>query len=491
MSEKRHFSIYSKRHVIGDSNKYSILFHALEQAENYDEQELKKTVAAAGYKADFIKADQHYLYRLLLRSLSEFHSGKSANLRVKQLLTEIEILYDKALFLQCLKEIQKAIAICTQYELFDLLQNLYYWERKISLQNLPGSRKEKQILQSMEELNKVSANLIAYTQLYTEAVAHRSRIIAVRNPQAFRAFGKWLKQKKLTNENEALSVNAKIRFHQVHAMWHNVSADRKNELICNRKIIALMDSSVRIREEYPIDYVNVYSRILSIVKEYKPELFEKELAHFRSIKPHPNSISGMQMKAQIFNFSYMMQLSMLIGKSDFEKAAILTAELESGLENYAQLIPLSSRLTLLYELAYVYYATGDVRQSKKKLNLIFTGFDPALRPEIYNFARLLNLLVHYDLKNYSLISSEAGSVSYYFRKKSLEYKTENLILKFFRNPDIFRKAGKNDFIQLREKLDKIKLTGMEKLAMKYFDFSLWAESKIQRKTMMQIRKINS
>jgi len=486
MNEKRYFSIYSRKHVIGERNKYGVIFEVLRELTTFDELVLKKEVRKQGFDTRYIKADQHYLYQLILRSLREFHVGKSANLRVKELLIDIEILQGKGMFSSCLKVITSALRICRDFEFFDLGLQVLYWERKIALLGVAGARKENQILVEMNELTRLQSNIIHFTVLHEQAGKLRQRAVALRTKQAVDALKEFMKQKALESITSAGSVNAQIRYYQIHALWKNVTGDKRGELDVNQKIIELMDEQGPFSSEYPLDYVSIRSRILAITKDVNPAKFAGELQSFRSIEAPEGHLSAARLKAQVFNFSYMMQLSMLIGKSDFKEASLLFADVEEGYANYESMLPETSKITLLYMLSYIAYAQSNLKLARKKLNSLLNNFDKTVRPEIWNFARLLNVLIHFDENNTDSIKSEVASIAYYFKKQALTYRTETAVLKFLSRTTKLHKMSIDELRKLSEKLESLQAEGLESKANVFFDFRLWVKSKIEKKTMAEV-----
>lgn len=487
MNEKRYFSIYSRKHVIGERNKYGVIFDILQDLPVYDETQLKEEVRKQGFDTRYIKADQHYLYQLILRSLREFHVGKSANLRVKELLIDIEILQSKGMFTACLKVIASAKRICDQYELFDLALQVLYWERKIALLGTAGARKESQILADMKKTNAFQENLLDFTVLHEQAGKLRQKAVALRTKEALDQFKLFMKQKDLVNIDSAKTFNAKIRFHQIHAMWKNVTGDKAGELEENRKIIAVMDNHGPFSAEYPLDYVSIQSRILAITKDVHPEKFATELQSFRSIQAPEGHLSAARVKAQVFNFSYMMQMSMLFGKSDFKEASLLFDDVEEGYSLYGDMLPETSKITLLYMLSYIAFAKGNLKLARKKVNTLLNNFEKTVRPEIWNFARLLNVLIHFDEKNTDTIKSEVASIAYYFKKQGLTYRTETEVLKFLSRTNKLHKVNADEWKRLSQKLESLQTEGLESKANVFFDFRLWVKSKLEKRTMAEVK----
>src|SRR5262245_6498315 len=119
-TEKRYFKIYASKHIIGDQNKYVLLFDAIDQQAQstvgeYDEDKIK----ALFKKEKFIRqihVAKNYLYHMILKSLHVYQSHASAEAELKELLHYEEILFAKQLYSQCPKVLKKAKKLAVKYE---------------------------------------------------------------------------------------------------------------------------------------------------------------------------------------------------------------------------------------------------------------------------------------------------------------------------------------------------------------------------------------
>src|SRR4051812_12516203 len=100
-NEKGYFKKYTSKHVVGDENKYISLFDRIDHSKQFNERELKKEIP-------HLPSDKNYLYKLIIRSLNEFHHGSSIDHELREILNAVEILFAKALYPQCEKLLNKA-----------------------------------------------------------------------------------------------------------------------------------------------------------------------------------------------------------------------------------------------------------------------------------------------------------------------------------------------------------------------------------------------
>jgi hypothetical protein len=271
-------------------------------------------------------------------------------------------------------------------------------------------------------------------------------------------------------------------------MWFYVHKNQEAELAENRKIIGIYNHHQQFREEYPLDYLAIYSRILSITKSFAAAQFANELREFRSFEPPYHSIHYDQVKANIFVQSYMIELSQLLNSKQFATAGKLLPELRTGLKYHQRFISPVATLSLQFISAYTSFSIGDYIGARSAVNDLLNQFDGGIRPDIYNFARLLNLMIHLELRNYSNIKSSYESVDYYFKKNKKLFKTENLILKFFSNPKNYMNYSKKQLLELQEQLEKIKELKIEQFALNYIDFFTWITARLEKIPMAQVKQ---
>ena len=103
--EKRNFKLYVTRNAATDDLKIIQLFDALDHADVYDEESiLKKHPSIQKQQLSNLKA---HLYRQILSSLRLIRIDQSIDIQLHEQLDYARILYNKGLYLQSLKLLQK------------------------------------------------------------------------------------------------------------------------------------------------------------------------------------------------------------------------------------------------------------------------------------------------------------------------------------------------------------------------------------------------
>src|SRR5438105_4276010 len=97
MQEKRHFKIFAKSsYTRQGENNYIRLFDAVGKQKKYNEKKIKEKF----HRETFIKhyaSEKKYLYAMIQRSLRNYHSETNADVKIKELLIDAEVLFEKNL----------------------------------------------------------------------------------------------------------------------------------------------------------------------------------------------------------------------------------------------------------------------------------------------------------------------------------------------------------------------------------------------------------
>ena len=129
-SEKRHFKIYVSRQR--GSRNYLKLFDAIEAQKYYSEPLIKSKFSNESF-INQLHVTKNYLYKLILKSLRNYHSGLSKDSELKNMLLNAEILYSKEKFSLCEGELNRAENTARRYEKLSILMQILSLKKKLLL----------------------------------------------------------------------------------------------------------------------------------------------------------------------------------------------------------------------------------------------------------------------------------------------------------------------------------------------------------------------
>lgn len=462
-----------------------ILFELIEKQREYNESEIRdKSIFSDNNKFAVAK---NYLYHFILESLEVFYKNNPIH-KTKSLLNSVEILSNKGLDEQAYKTLLKAKKLAQKFELKTELLEITNWEIKF----LMNKNQSKEIFMQIQNLHTNFNSTI--NRLKTEAETIYTYNY-VRNKHLI--IGMVRAEEELTELKE-LVLNIKIDKKQKYdnnfithyyqwfaaSIYHFTNNDFKTCYKYALQIEELWRKNQHQIELHPNLYLNFLSRKM---------LFEDRLSLKEKIY---NTISeGQKTIAHKYNFDmktksvfYIFVLGMYMQLADYKKCLSTINDIESFKKTLANKSFLDSEEQLYTVTASdVYFEIGDYKKANSYLNTIF---DKKLRyrEDIYCFAHVKSILVHFEQKNYELLPYKIKSTLAFLRKQKRLHKTEWLILNFIRNEiktgnDITKKA----YQQLKMQLEEILKDSFEKNILNYFDFSTWIDSKISRKSFQEIK----
>ena len=140
-SEKRNFKLYIKRNSAKEDLKIIQLFDALDKLQEYDEKLLLKKLP--GIEKPQLSNLKPHLYKQVLASLRLLKSDESIELQLNEQLDYARILYNKGLYLQSLKILDKVKEHAVKYNQDTFLIQVISLEKKIETLHITRSMQDR------------------------------------------------------------------------------------------------------------------------------------------------------------------------------------------------------------------------------------------------------------------------------------------------------------------------------------------------------------
>lgn len=490
-SEKRYFKLSSSLQS-GEKN-YMKLFDAVECQSEYDEDALKNKFV----KETFIKhlpSEKNHLYNLILKSLRGFYSDHSAAAILQEQLRNIELLFDKALYKECAKIIRKAKKMAYDYEKYYFLLDLIDWEKILVEEEYLRGKFDKDLTKLLEEesecLEKLR-NLAEYQMLYSKInYAFRTGGYA-RSDQEQVIVDEIANYHLIKGKNTALSTKATTACYYIKGLCATTERNLDESYTNFRKVVAIMEANPLIMRELPKRYVKALNNVMFAYMDYGD--WDNCFAMIDKMKDlvKQKGFESIDVQLKLFTFPHNAELLACINKGDFDKAiSDVIPTIIKGIDKYDGKINNEEVMLFYYNISRAYFGGGDYKNALRYINLVLNDSEAGLREDVYTFARLVNLIIHYELGNYDLLDYTIKSTKRFVAKSRKNYKFENVFLKDFKkllknkDSDAMQKLYK-DF---RSELVDVLKDPYEKAADEYFDFLSWLDCKIENDTYQRVVK---
>jgi len=474
-SEKRHFKLFTSFHA-GDK-KYVQLFDAMDKLKEYDEKKLKQLFEGERFLIQFSVA-KNYLYKLIMKSLGMFQCGKTRSSELRDLLDQVEVLYKKGLYEQATKLLEKAKNIAIRYEKNTLLADILRWER-IMYRLLRNGEKLKTLPQEFSEVIRKLKNTNDYQDIETQLWLLFGKKGKVRTSTDRKEFDHLHRHKLLNNESLALTTESKWFYYNAQVLYYRVTGNYEKAYLPGQKLVELIESVPGMKQEEINTYVSSIGNFIIVLMELRKT--DECLSTIKKLRAlgADKSVSGYSnILPRIFTNSYVQELDLYIVTGDYANAEKIIPAIEQGLVKHQAEITQYEKMTFYYLISNTYLSTGKFRKALHWLNKVMDG--AAIRPDYQPMARMLNMIIHFELKNTDILDYVIKSTYRFLKKKEKLFKFEMILL------DSIKKLPRIDtdkqlaelFKDLRKNLSALRNDPYEKMALEYFDLIAWLDQKV-------------
>jgi hypothetical protein len=485
-SEKRYFKIFSAMHARGDNNLYCRLFDAIAKQDEYDESAIREQFKNEKFLNQMHVA-KNYLYNTILKSLRLYNSEKTKTSELAELLKDVQTLYDKSLYKQCRKILDRAKKIAASYQKHVQLLEILDWEKSLARANAYSDLEEKQLMEYYKQQKDITdylTNINDYWKLTMKLFLQRKKYGDIRDKDQLKKFNEIIRDPLLKSEDKALTFTSKTFYYNIKGLYYLTNKDNEKLLIHCHKLVELLEANPLLMKQD--NYIAALNNLLLIQIE-----MEKYEEAFITIKKLRNIDSkSVTVQARIFLASYETELSLYLKTGEFDKGLKLVGQIEEGLEKYREKINKEAEALFSYNIAYLFFGMGNYDKSLEWIIKIINDKELNIREDIQCFARILNLLIHYELNNYDLIEYIMKSTRRYLSNKNKFNKFELSALMYIRKLISVKTNDDKMFIfsEWKKELHSIFDDILEIRAFEYFDFISWIESKTLKKSFPEVVK---
>jgi len=486
-SEKRNFKLYITRNSSNDNLKIIQLFDALDKMSVYDEAVLlKKNPSIKKQQLSNIKA---HLYRQVLASLRLLSSDNNIDIHLHEQLDYARILYNKGLYHQSLKILERLKEVAQLYHQDSFLIQIISLEKKIETLHITRSMQNRADRLSLEA-NEVNEKRRTITQLSNLALQLYSWYIQnghARNEADETAVKEFFKQQLPTDAFSLKGFYERLYLHQCYCWYAFIRQDFIMYYRHTKKWVDLFQDDKRMISIEPAHYIKGMHNLLNAhfdLRNYRE--FEKTLQQLEEFSRSEVAAQVQNNKIQTFVYLTTAKINRHFMKGSFSEGLQLVPFIEEKLSEYELYLDRHRILVFYYKIASLYFGSGDYETSIDYLQKII-NWKVDLRIDLQCYSRLLHLLAHYELGNHELMEPLTKSVYRFMAKMENLTVVEEEMFRFLRqNFRLSAKQMKPQFELLLHKIKKFEKSRFEARSFAYLDIISWLESKAYDKPMARI-----
>lgn len=486
-AEKRSFKLYATRNSSSlEELKFLLLFDFIDKSSKYsDSAALEKIPSIKKVQLSNIKA---HLYKQLLTSLRLQNTSKHGEIEVRELIDFAVVLYTKGFYHQSLKQLDKAkqLAVRRKYTILSL--EIVEFEKFIESQYITRSLDSRagDLTELSTELEKHVSLAVYFSNVSLQLYGLYLKVGFVRDEKETVFVQQFFQSKMIPYNIMELGFEEKMHLYNAH-VWYNYFI--QDFVMCYKYAKQWVDlfieepAMIETRKEM---YLKGQHNLLGALFNLRNfSRFNKALAHLESESELMKENDNVEMLYLMYLHTNRINKFYLVGK--FTEGLAIVPEINAFIAKFSAKLDDHRVIVLYYKIACLYFGSGDNKMAIKYLNQVIQFKEQSLREDIQCFARILNLIAHFELGNDLLVEYQIKSV-YRFLMKIGDLKgVQKEIFNFLRQlPFVSAIELEKAFQILHTKLVKLAQDPYEKRPFLYLDIISWLECKLSKKSVQEV-----
>ena len=488
-SEKRQFKLYVGRLDVNSDSKFLNLFNVLDKAKSYNEKDILKTDVVKKQQLANVKA---HLYKQILISLRLNPSHQNVRSQIREQLDFASILYHKGLYKQSLKILDKAKEVAIQFEEKNVAYEIVELEKVIEAQFITRSiatRADELSVQAKElsQLNVIASKLSNLSlQLYSIIL----KFGYIKNEDESQKLKQYFEDRLPIFEFKTLGFREKLWLFKAHLWYSFLLQDFLNCYKYASKWVDLFYEHPAMVNLNPVFFLKGNNYLLESMffLQNKPK-FQKTLRDLELTIADSNFPKDENVQTLVFLYINFHKINQHFIDGSFHEGLGLIPKIEYELKTYSSRIDEHHKMIFYYKFASLQFGAGNNKKCIFYLDKIISNKTLAMREDLLCFARVLNLVAHYEAGlDYHLETLLRSTYKFLIKMNDL-HEVQKEMIKFIRGlQDIYPQDLKEAFKDLHKKLKIYEDHPYERRAFLYLDIISWLESKIENEPVAEIIK---
>ncbi len=486
-SEKRQFKLYVGRLGVNTDAKFLALFNLLDKLKTYDEAQILSSGIVKKAQLSNLKA---HLYKQILISLRLNPVNQNIRVQIREQLDFATILYQKGLYKQSLKLLDKAKNMAIENEEKNVAYEIVELEKIIETQYITRSIPDR-----AEELAKQAKDLSDHN-LMTSKLSNLSlqlygmmlKVGYVRNDEDLRNVKDYFDTHLPSFKLEDLGFREKLWLYKAHLWYSFLTQDFLSSYKYSSKWVDLFHEQEEMISLNPVFYLKGNHYLLESLFFVKyGSQFKETLQRLETTVSGPNFPKNDNIASLSFLYVNSNKLNLHFLEGTFDKGLYLVNIIEYGIKKHADRIDQHHVMLLYYKIACLYFGNGDNKNCIAYLKKIINNKQLKMREDLMCFARVLSLVAHYEAgMDYHLEIQLKSTYKFLLKMNDLQA-VQHEMIKFLRGlGDIYPTELKGEFQKLYNELKKYEDHPYEKRAFLYLDILSWLESHLQNRPVAEI-----
>lgn len=494
-SEKRFFKLEASKYARLGNNDYMRLYDAIESQPVYDEDKIKAQLQDTPIGRRYASV-KNYLYKLLIKTLTAYHSDRTVELQIHQLLQQVEVLFGKGLYRQSAKILQSAKKLAIKYHKVHQLLLIHQWEYQCA----STQSNFRSIMDMFDEVLVQEHQTLLTTQrhndylnLHVRTFRHLFEHGLPRSAEEGEFYKTTLQHPLLQSEQTAITPQTKNWFYAIKSVCYHALGWQDKALESNLHRVDIFNQYPEYREVEAMEYVKTLHNVLQVLMTkndlVRCKIYIKQAQAF--YKDCADKLTQLA-SGMCYYTIHLFTIRIYAMQGEFDKIA---AWCDIHGATYEEMLQAPERdkiiFTIPLQLASAYFILGNYETSLHWVRLVLNDNTHTVRRDVLGFTRILHLLIQYELNNTDILESYIQSTQRYLQeygKKMTQF--ERIFLKLTRKLLSQPKWSSSYMKMFQRACDDLnrcmEQEGVEQTFVRQFHLNAWLESKLQKRPMLEI-----
>lgn len=487
-SEKRNFKLYVNRFHSNYDKKFIQLFDAIEKINVYNDEKI--LLKAPGIHKSQLSNLKAHLYKQLLLCLRLNSINSDHDIYLREQIDYAKILYNKGLYTQSLKIIDKAKAMAREFEKNILLLEILEFEKLIEGQYITHSIENK-AEELSNETNATTKKIIGTNQFSNLSIKLYGLFLKVghvRNQKDFHFVNAFFKSSLPTYKIPELSFYEKLYLFQSF-VWHSYMT--QDFLLCYKyasKWVELFNRHPNlISTQVDLYLKGIHNLLASLFMIDHKAKFDLTLKQLKALEKKDFISASDNNLVLFFQYRYLNEINHHFMRGTFSEGIKIVPEIEREMTYFQNKLDHHRVMNFYYKIGCMFFGAGNNDMAIKYLAKVINNKDLSIRSDLQCFARILNLIAYYELGDVEMLEYQVKSVFRFLSKIQEMNLVQKHIMSFLRRSfNLNAQEIKKEFIKLRANLIKLQNHPYEKRAFLYLDIISWLTCKIEKRTIQEV-----
>src|SRR5680860_62225 len=486
-SEKRQFKLYVGRLGVNTDAKFLALFNLMDKIKKYDE----KTILQSGIvkKAQLSNLKAH-LYKQILVSLRLNPVNQTIRLQIREQLDFATILYQKGLYRQSLKILDKAKATAIENQEKNIAYEIVELEKIIETQYITRSIPDRadELAVQAKELSAQNVMTSKLSNLSLQLYGMMLKVGYVRSDEDYVRVKDYFDGHLPKYQIEDLGFREKLWLYKAHLWYSFLTQDFLSTYKYASKWVDLFYEQKEQIYLNPVFFIKGNHYLLESLFYVKyASQFKQTLERLEKVVGGKEFPKNDNVASLVFLYVNANKLNLHFLEGTFKKGLYLVKIVEYGINKHKERIDAHHIMLLYYKIACLYFGIGDNKTCIQYLKKIINNRNLKMREDLMCFARVLSLVAHYEAGMDYHLEIQLKSTYKFLLKMNDLHAVQKEMIKFLRNlGGIYPHELKNEFQKLHTELKKYEDHPYEKRAFLYLDIISWLESHLENRPVAEI-----